>query len=75
MRAKGQMLPGPGSKGRAWIPGPAQVEGFWVEFYFVLFFVFLGPYPWHVEVPRLGVSSKLQLSAYTTATATATPGP
>ena len=27
-------------------------------FYFYLFFFFLGPYPWHVEVPRLGVKSE-----------------
>ena len=31
-----------------------------------LFSVFLEPYPWHMEVPRLGVKSELQLSAYTT---------
>ena len=30
------------------------------------FFVFLGPHPWHMEVPRLGVESELQLLAYTT---------
>ena len=30
----------------------------------------LGPYPWHMEVPRLGVQSELQQPAYTTATAT-----
>ena len=35
-----------------------------------LFFCFLGPYLQHMEVPRLGVESKLQLLAYTTATAT-----
>ena len=35
----------------------------------ILFFVFLGPYPWHMEVPRLGVESELQLPTYTTATA------
>ena len=29
-----------------------------------------GPQPWHMEVPRLGVKSELQLPAYTTATAT-----
>ena len=29
---------------------------------------FLGPHPWHVEVPRLGVESELQVLAYTTAT-------
>ena len=31
--------------------------------------VFLGPNPWHTEVPRLGVELKLHLPAYTTATA------
>ena len=35
--------------------------------------VFLGLYPWHVEVPRLGVELELQLPAY--AMATAMPGP
>ena len=34
-----------------------------------LFFGFLGPHLWHMEVPRLGVESELQLLAYTTATA------
>ena len=33
------------------------------------FFVFLGPHPRHMEVPRLGVEWKLQLLAYTTAIA------
>ena len=33
-------------------------------------FVCLGPHPWHMEVPRLGVESELQLPAYATATAT-----
>ena len=37
------------------------------------FFVFLGPHPWHMEVPRLGVKSELQLPAYTTATVTPDP--
>ena len=40
-------------------------------FYFI--FVFLGPNPQHVDVPRLGVESELQLLAYTTATATWDP--
>ena len=40
---------------------------------FVLFFVFLGPHPQHMDVPRLGVESELQLLAYTTATATPDP--
>ena len=39
----------------------------------LLFFFFLGPYPWHVEVPRLEVKSELQLLAYATATATRDP--
>ena len=34
-----------------------------------LSFIFLGPYPRHMEVPRLGAEAGLQLSAYTTATA------
>ena len=38
-----------------------------------LFFVFLGPNPQHMEVPRLGVKSKVKLLAYTTATATQDP--
>ena len=33
------------------------------------FFVFLGPHPQHMEVPRLGVESELWLLAYATATA------
>ena len=36
----------------------------------LFFFSFLGPYLLHMEVPRLGVESELQLQAYTTATAT-----
>ena len=45
-------------------------------FCFVLFcfvFCFLEPPLWHVEVPRLGVESELQLPAYTTATAVQDP--
>ena len=60
---------------------PSQVHYYWgttglpssLLFNFILiktffFFVFLWPYPWHMEVPRLGVKSELQLLAYTTAT-------
>ena len=32
------------------------------------FFVFLGPHPLYMEVPRLGVKLEPQLPAYTTAT-------
>ena len=42
------------------------------SFFFFLFF--LGLHPRHMEVPRLGVESELQLLAYTTATATPEPG-
>ena len=41
--------------------------------FFLSFFVFLGHHLWHMEVPRLMVESKLQLPAYTTATATWDP--
>ena len=45
---------------------------FWVRFsrcliFHFLFFCFLGLHPRHMEVPRLGVESGLQLLAYTTA--------
>ena len=39
------------------------------------FFVFLGPHAQHVEVPRLGVKSELQLLVYITATAMLDPNP
>ena len=39
----------------------------------LLSFVSLGPHPWYMEVPRLGVKWKLQLPAYTTATAMPDP--
>ena len=41
--------------------------------YFFFFFVILGSHPQHMEVPRLGVKSKLQLQAHTSATATHYP--
>ena len=37
---------------------------------FFPFFFFLRPHPWHMEVPRLGIKSEMQLLAYTIATAT-----
>ena len=45
------------------------------EFFSIFFFFlfFLGLHLWHMEVPRLGVKSELQLPAYTTATATRGP--
>ena len=44
-------------------------------FIFLNFFIFLKAIPRHMEVPRLGVESELQLPAYATATATATQDP
>ena len=38
-------------------------------FFFFCFFCFSGLHSWHMEVPRLGVKSELQLLAYVTATA------
>ena len=35
----------------------------------MLFICLLGPHAWHMEVPRLGVESELQLLAYATAIA------
>ena len=34
-------------------------------FIYLFIFVFLGVYPQHMEVPRLGVKSELQLPVYT----------
>jgi len=42
-------------------------------FHFGLLIVFLGPYPWHMEFPRLGVESELQPLTYTIATAMQDP--
>ena len=39
------------------------------SFHLFLIFFFLGSHPQHMEVPRLGVQSELEPSAYTTATA------
>ena len=46
-------------------------NGWWgTLFIYFLFFLFLGPHPWHMEVPRLWVESEPQPLAYTTDTAT-----
>ena len=42
-------------------------------FLFCFVFFFLGPYLWHMEVPRVGAESELQLLAYATATAMQDP--
>ena len=43
---------------------------FFKGIFFFFFFFFLGLPLQHIEVPRLGVESKLQLPVYTTATVT-----
>ena len=41
-----------------------------LDFFFIFFFTFLGLHSEHMEVPKLGVQSELQLPAYTTSTPT-----
>ena len=64
-------MPPSGVNGGVWF-SPVVVK--YVEapeacFGFLLLFCFLELHPWHVEVPRLGVESELQLPTSTTATA------
>ena len=48
-------------------------EFYWVFCLFILFFVVLESHPRHMESSKLGVELKLQLPAYTTATAMPDP--
>ena len=55
-----------------------SLTGYYKFFIFYLinlfiYFCFFGLYLWHMEVPRLGVQSELQLLDYTTATAMPDP--
>ena len=50
-----------------------RFDSFHKNICFSFFFVFLGPHPQHMKVPRLGVQLELQLPAYATATATPYP--
>uniref|UniRef100_A0A8D0QRP6 Origin recognition complex subunit 2 n=1 Tax=Sus scrofa TaxID=9823 RepID=A0A8D0QRP6_PIG len=45
-----------------------RYQSYKINFLNFFFFTFLGLHSWHMEVPRLGVESELQLPAYTTAT-------
>ena len=64
-------------KDQAWIavtalgPSLGSLCGF--LFFFFFSFCFLGPNPWHMEAPKLGVELELQLLACTIATATWDP--
>ena len=52
----------------------AEYFSFLFSFFFLFFLlIFLGLHPRHMEVPRLGVQSELQLPPYTTATAMPEP--
>ena len=44
-----------------------STSSFFFFFFFLSLLSFLGRHPWHMEVPRLGVKSELQLLAYTIA--------
>ena len=39
--------------------GVLEVNDLPLPFFFFVFLPFLGPLPWHMEVPRLGVESEL----------------
>ena len=54
----------------AYLTPPFPTNSSQEPFFFLCFFFFLGGHLQHMEVPRLGIQSELQLSAYTTATAT-----
>ena len=42
------------------LSGPEDALHFFFFIYFIFyFFVFLGPHPWNMEVPKLGVESEL----------------
>ena len=50
---------------------PEKISSFWMTqslsillLLLLLLFCFLGPHPWSMEVPRLGVELELQLQAY-----------
>ena len=49
--------------------GGRGIFPFEIYFLFLIFFVFVGLHPWHMEVPRLGVELELQPLAYARATA------
>jgi len=46
----------------------SETNFFLLFLFFIFIFCFLGPHLQHMEVPRLGVKSELQLPAYTTVT-------
>ena len=59
--------------GMQWSHGVKTPIHVLICFYLLFVFVFLGPHPLHVEVPRLEGGGEWQLPAYTRATATPDP--
>ena len=53
--------------------GKFSVFSFLSFFFFFFYFFFLGLHLWHMEVPRLGVASELQLPVFSTAQAMLDP--
>ena len=51
----------------------SEIEAIFSFLSLFFFFFFLGLHPWHMEIPRLGVKSELQLPTYITATAVQDP--
>ena len=68
-----ETVPGTRLLAHHWFIGLEFAEWFLFFLFFFFFFCFLGPHPRHMEVPRIGVESQLQLLACTTATATWDP--
>ena len=66
------LIPGLGTPYAAGQPKKLKIKSKFLKkkVHFFFLFVFLVPYPQHMEVPRLGVKSELQLPAYTIATTT-----
>ena len=63
-------------KPKTWVQNIALylvIQVFLGVFLFLFLFYFLRPHLWHMEIPRLGAESELQLLAYTTATALPNP--
>ena len=52
-----------------WLSLLLRLKQIWFYFICLLIFCSLGSHLWHLEVPRLGVESELQVLAYTPAIA------
>ena len=63
-----------GVKSELKLPANPRTAFYFILLIYLFILVFGGPHPGHMEVPRLGVESELQLLGCTTATATQDPG-